>query len=87
MTWTFVLAIYKEGWDTLKTNNYNLLFYQKILAKFNSKNSFVKSRKKTEKTLVTKLVKFSDIPSLVPPRPFKAKLNKFKYYRTNSKKP
>jgi len=54
--------------------------------KFNSKNSFDKSGKKTEKTLVTKLVKFSDIPCLVLPRLIKVELNKPKYHETNSKK-
>jgi len=81
----FEAAIFKEGWNYLKTNTNNKIFRELIKDKFTTKISFSNKRKKTNFPPSIKPANFSKLP---PPqlssRPLKKVLAKSKFHGKNT---
>ena len=80
----FVSFLFKEGWDQLKIERNNNIFWNFIKDEFTANVSTPSKGKKPNKFLPTKPVKFSklSLPQL-PPRPSKEFLKKSKFHGKN----
>ena len=90
--WSFILSIYEARWDLLIASNSNKIFRETITSKFMPKinnNKHNKPNKRVEISNKNKQAKIVQIPSPIPPRPFKKILEKSKFFKKkgiNSKK-
>jgi len=62
ITFDFVSSVFKGGWDQLKTEKNNKMFYKLIKDEFITKVSIPNKGKKMNNSLPTKLVNFSKLP-------------------------
>ena len=62
ITFDFVSSVFKGGWDQLKTEKNNKMFYKLIKDEFITKVSIPNKEKKMNNFLPTKLVNFSKLP-------------------------
>ena len=84
VAWKFISTIYKSGWDLLVTNNNNIFFRYKVLAKFTSKINKVNTNKNKNSKSVDKPITFNRLPSSIPAKLLK-NINKIsKYFKKNN---
>jgi len=85
LVFDFVVAIFKGGWDYLKTDTNNKMFRELIKDEFTTKIPSPNKRKKTNFPSPIKLANFSKLPPpLLPPRPLKKVLAKSKFHGKNA---
>ena len=76
--WSFILLIYKAGWDSLSIDNHNNSFKNKIICKFTPKSLKINSGL-TPGNSKGKLAKIVKLPPPIPTCPTKEILEKSKF--------
>jgi len=85
ITFDFISSVFKGRWDQLKMEKNNKMFHELIKDEFTIQVSISNKGKKTNNSLLTKLVNFLKLSLLqLSPRPSKEVLEKSKFHRKNT---